>query len=140
MKITIDRKMLNKFRKECREAYPKELMAVLHGTRSEDGVTITAIKPIPHEATTDLIKDIPPHEMRRSKIKALKAGADWLGTIHSHPSSEANDTCCHPSESDIKSALKDGETVMAIIYVYEGGSRTSAHFYVPAPIPQIDLV
>lgn len=140
MKITISRKILNAFRRQCREAYPLELMAVLHGTRTEDGVIITDIKPIPHVATPDQIKNIPSHVMQRSKIKALASGADWLGTIHSHPHTPECETCWHPSATDQKSAIKDGETIMGIVYVYSGGTRTEVHWYVPASPPIVELI
>lgn len=141
MKITIQRKTLNKFRRECREAFPKEHFAALHGTRGVDEITITDIVPIPHEATDDSV-NYTPHQLRRSKIKALKAEADWIGTIHSHPDLPESPCCEHPSPSDIRSALEDGETVMAIVYLKRKGAGLSSHvgWFIPKVPPKIELL
>jgi proteasome lid subunit RPN8/RPN11 len=136
MRLIIPRRLLNDFRAECRKAYPYETMAALFGSRMQDGVEITAIVHIPHTAKLGEIN----HGKRaipNSKIKALYSGADWLGTIHSHCQSTRYDTCGHPSESDIKSALENGESIMAIVYVFEDGTRTEVSWY--KPVRPIDI-
>ena len=148
MKITIPRNVLAPFRKQCREAYPKETIGVLHGVRTEAGDLIIAqIKSIPHTASEDGINY--GGQVYRSKMKALRAGADWLGTIHSHPWTEQCQTCPHPSETDVKSGLEFGEAVMGIVYVFldeplkagvKPKLRTSVHWYVPSPIPEVEMV
>jgi proteasome lid subunit RPN8/RPN11 len=136
MIIYIDRAMLNAFRKKCRENYPVESFAVLDGIRGEGGVYVTAIKPIAHVATPDKV-EVKNEAMIRSKIHALRKGAEFIGTIHSHCSTDTEQTCWHLSTTDIKSALKDGESVCGVVYVYDGGHRTEVHWYVPSPLPKV---
>ena len=76
-------------------------------------------------------------DVDRAKKAALRRGEDWLGTIHSHTDTKDNPTCWHLSKSDIKSALQWGETVCAIVFVDEEGSRSAVHWYIPAPIPKV---
>lgn len=139
MKITLDRKQLLAFRKQCRANYPRETMAVLRGKRTTEGVEIEAIQDFPHTGTVDAShygdKQIP-----RAKMKALRKGAEFIGTIHSHCLSKHFDCCGHPSDADIRTALKQGEAVMGIVYVYQGGQRTEVNWYVPKPQPEVIYV
>jgi hypothetical protein len=46
--------------------------------------------------------------------------------------------CCeHLSKCDIQSALQWGETICGLVYVFNGGRNTSAHWYVPSPLPEV---
>lgn len=138
MTITIDRKILNAFRHECRKAYPKEHLAVLHGARTTDGITITKIVAIPHTADENQAR-YDRHQIFKSKIKALKAEDDWLGTIHSHTWTADSPCCEHPSDSDNITALENGETIMAIVFLWAEGTRSSVHWYVPQQAPVVVL-
>lgn len=127
---------MRKFRRECCERFPKERMAVLYGSRTPEGVIIADIVAIPHTATTQMI-NYDEHHIPKSKIKALEAGYEFVGTIHSHPSTPRSATCAHPSDPDIQSALENGELVMAIVYVYAKGTKTDVAWFVPAPLPEV---
>ncbi len=70
-------------------------------------------------------------------MAAIRKEQDWIGTIHSHCSAPGDETCSHLSPPDIKSALEWGETVCGLVYVDSGGRRTSVHWYVPYPIPNV---
>lgn len=136
MKILYPRVILNRFRKQCRLAFPNETIAVLHGARNQAGdILITDIVAIPHVGTEGEVDYRRHGQVRSSKMKALRAKQDWIGTIHSHPTTDEDQCCWHPSDADIKIALADGEVVMGIVYVFEKGSRTSVHWYVPAAPP-----
>lgn len=136
MKIFCPRPILLKFRRECRARFPLEHMAALYGRRSDEGnVIITEIVPIA-TGTKDSIS-IHKSVIDKSKRAALRRQEDWLGTIHSHCSSPGDYCCWHLSSSDIKSAMSWGETICGVVHVDEGGKRSSVHWYVPAPLPQV---
>lgn len=139
MKILVPRKQLNRFRKECRERYPIEHIAALFGKRSDLGnILVTRIAPLDHsKATADKV-EISNINIRRSKMKALRQEDDWIGTIHSHCTAPKDECCWHMSDADTKTALEYGEAISGIVYVYEGGSRTSVHWYEARP--QIEVV
>lgn len=139
MKITIPRKILNRFRKECRGAYPKETFAALQGTRNDEGIEITSIVPVPHEGTEDAIF-MEPHQIPRAKIRALKNGSEFVGTIHSHPSTPNSPSCEHPSPLDVKMALRDGMAIAAVVSVTHGGHRSEVYWFVPQAPPKVSLL
>jgi hypothetical protein len=135
MNIFCDRKLLFQFRRECRERFPSEHFAAIYGTRSPEGnVLITRIAPIEHTSNSGAIY-IKNGAIQRSKRSALRAEADWLGTIHSHCDAPNDPACWHLSDSDIRSALSDGESISGIVFVDQGGTRTTVHWYVPQPLP-----
>jgi hypothetical protein len=137
MNIIVPRKKLQAFRRECRAAFPNEVIAVLRGSRNETGVEIQDIVPIRHVGDPDKI-DVKGADIRNTKISALFMGAEFLGTIHSHCYVPEDPCCWHLSKTDIKSALKDGETVCGLVYVYDAGKRSDVHWYLPHPIPTVE--
>lgn len=140
MKLVVPRQQLQAFRAACRLAYPCETMAVLRGTRAEDGsVVVTEIKAIPHVACENgILQKGYERNMLNAKIGALRAGSEFVGTIHSHCGTKEFETCEHPSPADIKSALKHGEVVFGIVYVWDDGHRTEVSWYVPTPLPEVE--
>lgn len=141
MNITVPRKILNAFRKECRKAFPVEHVGALHGVRGENGdVLITNIVPIVGATSTEDAVNYNQNHVRRSKMKALRKSQDWLGTIHSHCFTKEVVTCPHPSPTDIKTAISDGEVVMGIVYVCDEGRESSVFWYVPSPLPTVQVV
>lgn len=137
MKILCPRALLLPFRRECRERFPREHIAALFGQRSDEGnIVITRLAPIVHTSTVDAI-DIKGIAIRKSKMSALRKDEEWLGTIHSHCHMKSDPCCWHLSKSDIKSALSYGEAICGLVYVSDRGSKTSVHWYVPHPIPEV---
>lgn len=137
MKVICPRKALQQFRAECRKKFPCEHMAALFGRRSDEGnLLITRIASIRHEGTPEAI-NIHRRDVWRSKAAALRGDDDWLGTIHSHCSSETDPCCWHLSVADIKSAQEYGEAICGIVYVDNGGKRSSVSWYDPTPLPEV---
>lgn len=132
------RAKLMAFRRECKKAFPSEHLGILRGKRTDTGVLIEDIVDIPHLGDPDKI-DVEPRDLIHSKISALFNGAEFLGTIHSHCNVEGDPACWHLSKTDIKGALKDGETVCGIVYVDEEGSKSEVHWYIPHPIPTVSF-
>jgi hypothetical protein len=98
---------------------------------------ITSVETITHEATPDAIK-IEGASIHKSKMSALKKREDWIGTIHSHCFVKNDPTCWHLSRTDMLSAMQYGETVCGLVFVTKsGGKRTSVHWYVPHPMPEV---
>lgn len=147
MKITVPRKQLNAFRTACRKVFPCETIALLCGSRTQEGVVITEIKSIEHTGDLNEIGDYS-EALLRSKISVLrkqlktdpKSGIEFLGTIHSHTYREEDPCCEHMSPTDINSALRDGEIVCGIVYVYAEGKRSAAYFYQPTALPTVELI
>ena len=137
MKIIAPKKDLRKFRAECRAKFPKEHMAALYGHRASDGaLMITRIAPFSHTSTSEDI-DYAPGAVRRSKTAALRNHEEWIGTIHSHCFMQSSPTCWHLSTTDIETAIKDGESVCGLVYVYNRGRRSDLHWYIPKPLPEV---
>lgn len=137
MKIICPKKLIRRFRGECREAYPNEHFAAIYGLRSDEGnLLITRIAPVPHTSDADGVT-IKQNGINSAKMAALRKDQEMIGTIHSHCSSTGDECCWHLSNTDIKSALQWGESVCGIVYVDRGGRRTSVHWYVPTPIPEV---
>ncbi len=137
MKIICSRKIIRKFREECKKLSPIEHVAALFGSRSSDGdLIITRIEPLRYEATEDDVT-VQDRDMRRSKLSALRKESEWLGTIHSHCWTKEVDCCWHLSGADIESALEFGESICGIVYVFDEGKKSSVHWYVPHPIPKV---
>lgn len=140
MRIICSKQAIRKFRNECKKRSPIEHIAALFGSRSSNGdIEIERIESIRHTATADyaVIQD---DDMRRSKLSALRKETNWLGTIHSHCWTEEVACCWHLSSADIESALEYGETVCGIVYVFDGGQKSSVHWYIPNPIPKVSYV
>ena len=139
MKLVVPRKHLQEFRTKCRTAYPNEYMGALFGVRTDAGIEIHAIKDIEHLSNADgcyfLDKTI-----TRSKMSALRAEKEFVGTIHSHCHQPAVETCEHMSELDTQSAVKFGELVCGIVYVFDEGHKTEVHWYVPIALPEVDYL
>ena len=137
MQILAPRKLLRKFRKECRETFPKEHFAVLFGKRSDRGaLMITRIAPVAYDSTVDGL-DPKKGVIEWSKTQAIKNGDEWLGTIHSHCHRATDPACWCLSEQDVRTAMAWGESVCGLVYVYDRGKRTSLHWYIPQPLPEV---
>lgn len=137
LKIVAPRAALRQFRAECRRKYPKEHVGALFGHRAPDGsVMITRIAPVPHTSTNGHV-DYDTGALQKSKTTAIKDGEEWLGTIHSHCYVASNPTCWHLSETDINSAIMDGETICGLVYVYARGRRSDVSWYIPQPLPEV---
>jgi hypothetical protein len=138
MKIFCSRKLLLRFRRECRELFPCEHIAALFGKRLPSGdIRITRLKALMHNGSDADGIDIKLRHIMSSKMSALRKKEDWVGTIHSHCNRVTDRCCWHLSKTDIKSALEYGEAVCGIVYVDEKGTRTSVHWYIPRPIPDV---
>lgn len=118
--------------------FPNEHFAALYGTRSPEGdVVITSIAPVYHQAKAHSIS-VEELDILRSKRAALRKDEEFVGTIHSHCDTVEDPVCWHLSKSDIRSALKWGEAVCAVVFVDSNGRRTDVHWYIPHPIPKVN--
>lgn len=138
MKIIVPRRALLRFRTECRELWPKEHLACLWGERTHDTVSISQFAKFPYRHTADgnLTYDYYP-DVQKSKMAALRAGLEWLGTIHSHPFTRHVACCEHLSETDIHFGVAHGETISGVCLVYKDGRRTSVHWFLPQIPPEV---
>ena len=136
MVLCINRRELEMFRRECKRAFPNETVAVLFGERIEHGLRIDRIEVLPHTGDENGLQ-VQDRHIRNSKIKALRQQSDWLGTIHSHGSTPDCSTCPHLSDTDIRSAIKMGETICGVVHVYNGGKNTEICWQVPTPVPTV---
>lgn len=137
MVILCDPKVLRQFRKECRERYPLEHLAAVIGHHSTEGnILITRLADIQHEAEKNSIS-WRRSDVVKSKKQALNKDEEWLGTIHSHCHTVSDPTCEHLSDVDIRTAMRFGESICGLVYVYAGGERTDVRWYVPHPLPKI---
>jgi len=134
--LCINRRQLEAFRWECKRAFPNETVAVLFGERIEHGLRIDRIERIDFTGDENGLQ-IEDRHIRNSKIKALRQQSDWLGSIHSHPDTTNDGTCPHLSSMDIRSAIRFGETVCGVVYVYNGGKNTEIHWQIPTPEPVV---
>lgn len=139
MKIITSRSLLLAFRRECRERFPIENLACIWGHREGDEVHIERIVPLPHDADEHQANYDTRH-ITASKIKALKAGMEWLGTIHSHCTTRKASACHHLSPADVETAIDNGEIVSGICYVFMDGTRTEIHWHQPVPLPTVQYL
>lgn len=138
MKIVVTRNDLLVVRRQARQAFPNEFMACLWGLRTESEIIIRQFRAIPHTGT-DFSAIYDPADVRRSKQAALRAGLEFVGTIHSHPYESQSQiiTCEHLSPDDLKTSAVNGEVISAVIYVYNHGRSTQVFWYEPSLPPEI---
>ncbi len=135
MVILYPKKLLRKFRDECKKRYPLETLTAIFGQRAPNGdVMITRLEHIAGRTSESQV-EISDHNIRKSKISALRGQDDWLGTIHSHCWTKEVDCCGHLSEADVLSAVEFGETICGVVYVYDSGKKSVLNWYVPTPLP-----
>jgi hypothetical protein len=139
VKIIVPRKALLQFRKECRQAWPKEHLACIWGHRSADAVMVARFKEIPFTGTDGAAK-YHYKDIRRSKMAALRAGFEWLGTIHSHTCLEDEAACEHLSPADVSTGLTTGEVISGVVLVYDSGKRSEMHWWEPRVPPEVEYV
>jgi hypothetical protein len=139
VKIIVPRKALLQFRKECRQAWPKEHLACIWGRRTPDTVVVASFRTILFIGTV-AAAHYADEDIRRSKMAALRAGLDWLGTIHSHTFQKTAATCEHLSPADIDTGVSNGEVISGVVLVYDSGKRTEVHFFEPRVPPEVEYV
>lgn len=139
MRITLPRKMLLAFRRECRAKYPLEHLACVWGHREGDNLRIEKIAPISYTASESMAT-YDYSRINKSKMAALRAGMEWLGTIHSHCSTARIDTCQHLSECDVETAIDHGELICGICYVFNEGRHTEVYWHQPVASPAVEYL
>lgn len=142
MRLLIPRAKLLEVRRAARKAYPAEYLACIWGSRLDTGeLVIDRFRPIAHTGT-EAYCFYDSGDVVKSKQAALRAGLEFLGTIHSHTYSANSGvfTCEHLSPDDLKTAHLNGELVSGVIYVYRGGRTTEVHWYEPKLPPEIEYL
>src|SRR5271154_903650 len=116
LKIRVAKTVLRGFRRRALKRYPKELMEMIWGKVTSQGVDIFAFHPVEHkpsklscEYTSHTESDI---EAQRDE-EAPSFNLEVLGTIHSHP--DCSDAS--PSEADWELTVIDKEIISGICLI-----------------------
>jgi proteasome lid subunit RPN8/RPN11 len=117
VKLLIDRRILNGFRRRCLAKYPKEHVESVYGRIANDTVEIHGFGKIEHEATKTYVT-YDDEELEDGQDEAEELKLEALGTAHSHP----NCSSAEPSEHDWIAGTHDGELVMGIVAIYKSSS------------------
>lgn len=128
--VSIDRRVLEGFRRRAKKAYPREFLEAMIGQATIHGeVLVHAFCAVPHEGTRDYC-NYDPADMCSLEEEFAPQGLHVVGSIHSHPSMN---TCVHPSDLDHATGVEHGEFVMGVLHVFKqnGVLRTRCHFSVP---------
>jgi proteasome lid subunit RPN8/RPN11 len=125
-KVRIKKSALDYFRRQARQAFPKEIQAYLLGTiNSVNEITITDfVSPINYDTQTSEEVGWNRDEFLALKQRAIPEHKSVVGDIHSHPSWPPI-----MSGADYRGAIIDSLLVCGICSVYN--NRTTVYFWTP---------
>ena len=130
-KVVLPRTAYNAFRETCYQVYPKEHLSALVGTVEDAVVVVTDFLGLHHTHPNKNTIDYGEDALASAKMRAVRQGKRFVGTIHSHPGTGA---CPHPSRQDMLSGVADGELVMGILYVWRDRRfHSTLEFFEPRP-------
>jgi proteasome lid subunit RPN8/RPN11 len=113
-RIVVDRKEEQKFIRRALRRHPLEYMEALWGQVRGDILYICAFVKLDHKATRENLK-YEEEELDEHEEDAEENGLHLIGSIHSHPNCDDNDTGF--SETDLSTLQESQETVMGICTV-----------------------
>jgi len=127
--VKVDNALLRRFERRAVRSAPREYGELLYGTYVGARVTICEMVAVSYLAS-------PNHYWYDySKIKTERDSGKFLGTIHSHPDLETDESAPLPSQSDWSEAIKNEELIHGICHVRRPHKRprVSTHFYLGYP-------
>lgn len=142
MRVTVDRKQLQRFRARALKTYPQEYIEVVLGENRGDHLVIKKFVQIAHKATkTDQLcsvcgqatdqrsLDYTEDEMETCKRMARDEGLQILGSIHSHPDQQAD---TYPSDTD-NASCTTYDLLLGIMAIWKAGKRkrSSVKWWLP---------
>jgi proteasome lid subunit RPN8/RPN11 len=124
MKVFASEKAWLAFLRRAKSHFPKEYIEALWGNETVDSFRIVEFRKMRITATTPTTIDYDDAEATRQRVLAGEEDLTFLGTIHTHPG-KGYDTS--PSQHDHIDAIKDGERVMGVVYIFQ---RPSKRFHI----------
>lgn len=105
--VVIDKRILEAFKRRCLKRYPNERLEVLLGKIVGDQAHVHSLQDIAHKS-------------RRLECESDEdiEYSEHIGTIHSHP-----DIDCTPSNTDIETAIDEGEKIFGICSIRRKNNR-----------------
>ena len=132
--VVVDKKILERFKRQALKDYPKETAAQLYGSLKRRAAHVYAIVPAEMTAQAKHGCDFEFDDACGTK----HAGITLLGSLHTHPGSGFG---TEPSDADILSADHDGELIFGIYAIRLSAKRKfiSCKFYSAAD-GEVELV
>ena len=84
-KVVLPRTAYNAFRETCYQVYPKEHLSALVGTVEDAVVVVTDFLGLHHTHPNKNTIDYGEDDLASVKMRAVRQGKRFVGTIHSHP-------------------------------------------------------
>lgn len=138
MKVVTSQQAWNGFLRRAKTHFPKEYIEALWGAETIDAFRIVEFRKMKIDTTSSGKIDYSDEEVVRQKVLAGEEDMIFLGTVHTHPKKDADSS---PSQHDHVEAVKDGERVMGVVYLYK---KPSKRFDIKAdwwfPQPPLDFV
>lgn len=136
MKVVVSDQVWSGFLRRAKRHHPQEHIEAIWGIETVDGFRITALKRIRLTARTGGVMgelDYDHIEIARQKWEAEQQGYHFLGTVHTHPHANNDDS---PTTDDHTSAIKDGERLMGILHLWKPKDSTRFEMRLSWWIPQ----
>ena len=138
LKVTIDQKTLNAFKRRARKTFPTEHCEAAWGKVTLTEVIVDRLVEVPYTAGTDGLSaycNVTYEEWDKCAAAAKEAGLDLIGSIHSHPA-DFGDSITFPSSWDNESAVEYGEQIIGIYSIEKDKKtgrvkKTNVSWYLP---------
>jgi proteasome lid subunit RPN8/RPN11 len=120
MKVVSSEKAWQGFLRRAKSHYPKEYVEALWGAETVDSFRVVEFRKMKLDVTTSGTIDYSDEEATRQRVLAKEEHLNFLGTIHTHPRKDSDTS---PSQHDHVEAVKDGERIMGVVYIFQRSSK-----------------
>jgi proteasome lid subunit RPN8/RPN11 len=149
VRVRLDRKVLNKIKKEAKHRFPNECYGVLFGEVTNGGlshdITDVWFPPDIEKYSTPMQVTIPVHWWDRAMLYAAPKRLMMCGDVHSHCFTRGEPWlgCGAPSETDYDSSPLSGHHLQGIVLVREQKNkhkRATLRFWPNIDPPKLEVV